>query len=334
MMFLARATEYLTIPEATLLSILETIFEKLLELDSTYYYSGVQVLHQLIIANKIRYSLLHKRMNSIVHEALREEGSHGREIALLMLSARYSIIESAQAYAYARHDTIVWDTLVDAREGYKQSLLIAAKGSCFDAKMFISIYREGYGELFETHGFDVLFDRNDERITLDGISMGFYMLLSVFDEVMPGKKRYIAGWNLKGEDPYALVDSLHQFLFSFDSLDKLTNFLGDYKCFQEFDYIFDEGKFQSFATINRLSAKRITFVAQWLDLLMVFFVQLYGRKKAGGERIYRRTYGEMAQTLQHASRRVQSSGKVSIRRDTAFSALASLETLLKSSLDK
>lgn len=246
--FVAQATEYLTLPEYKLNDAIDAIFDQLVHLPHELNSDATETLHVLISANRLRRAFVEDRLVELANALTEEEASPQRTMLFRMLENRYSGFRISINNNSRTLSTDVWKTFSRTRDYCKTDLRKRAAVDFEAAEHYVQIFRSDLVELYEIHGFDLIFNRLDAPRSFSQISLGFLLLLdaiSVFEK--PANK----AWNHLGLNEETCVELLE--MVTSDLHDKwsegvLADFLSEFVQFDELHFMTE-----SLALLNRTS---------------------------------------------------------------------------------
>jgi hypothetical protein len=237
--FTARATEYLTIPEPLLREVVSRIFDKLVMERTRFGLENSEIIHELITANRGRKGFVADQIVKSAEAAIESTSAETRYALLSLLTVKFSGFRSPKRNGTISLHTVVWDTLGPVRESLRVDQKIRSMSNIVDAQYYVEIFGEDVEELFKIHGFDLLFQSNEEAFFHRPFPMGFQILIRAIGFVGRDKGYISDDIHLDKEGTFRIVNSVFSTYRTLLDDRRLYETLGENSKFEELLYITD-----------------------------------------------------------------------------------------------
>ncbi len=224
--FVARALEYLTVPESTLREAVDFIFSRVVHLGSVFNLEAIEVIHDVLNSCSRRHGYVGTRLVQLAKPILHGTSSPARSFTLYMIGARNSGYRSQRSGFYAP-SALVWETFERSRIETKKDQWERAKIDAVEARSYIYVYNDNIVELYERFKLPLVFMFSSSLVPFTIGALPYFIVAAAVSALQKRSDRNYSEFSFNREQASAILSMLSEDLLRIWQEDRLGEVITD-----------------------------------------------------------------------------------------------------------
>lgn len=229
--FVAKALEYLIVPEPKLREIVDHLFDRCIHIGATVNLRSIEIVHDLLKSTQKKGPYVETRLRERIHPLLSGPSSTARSFALYLIGARYTGFATGTMGGLVSPSDRVWRTFAESRAKIERDQLSRAFKDVEEARVYIYIFHNNSLELYRQHRASLFKVRPSPLVPSDIGSLAFLLFLSTLRGPLKRRLYLDAPVDLNDKQAKELLDLICEDLYVAWRAGHIGELLGDTQYF-------------------------------------------------------------------------------------------------------